>query len=85
MAHRFSPLLGQSDKQESYGTMCWIDSKMVWSHTTLKSGFRFRIILLLGVRALDALDPLMVGHVLELLREDALAGPTMVMRWASMA
>jgi hypothetical protein len=51
----------------------------------LKFEFRFRTILVLGVWALDASEPLMVGYLLELLCEVALAGPTMLMRWASMA
>jgi hypothetical protein len=58
---------------------------MVWSRMVLKSEFRFRTILVLGVWALDASEPLMVGYLLELLCEVALAGPTMLMRWASMA
>jgi hypothetical protein len=63
--------------------MRWIDSVMVWSRTVLKSRLRFQTTLLMGVRALDASDPLMVGYLLELFQECALAGPTMLMQWAS--
>jgi hypothetical protein len=63
--------------------MSWIDSMMVWSETTLKSGLRFRNTLLLGVCALDRLDPLIVGYLLELLWEGTLLGPTMLMQQAS--
>jgi hypothetical protein len=41
--------------------------------------------LLLSVCASDASDPLMVGYLLELFREGALAGPIMLIQWASMA
>jgi hypothetical protein len=51
---------------ESNGIIRYIDSKIVWSHMVLKSGFRFQMMLLLGVLALNALDPLMVGYLLEL-------------------
>jgi hypothetical protein len=40
--------------------------------------------MLLGVHASDDSDPLMVGYLLELLQENALVGPTMLMRQASM-
>jgi hypothetical protein len=43
-----------------------INSMIVWSLTVLRSEFRFRTILLLGVYASDASDPLMVGYLLEL-------------------
>jgi hypothetical protein len=41
--------------------------------------------MLLGVWASDVSDPLMVGYLLELLWDAALAGPTMLMRRASTA
>jgi hypothetical protein len=43
-----------------------INSMIVWSLTVLRSEFRFRTILLLGVYASDALDPLMVRVVLRI-------------------
>jgi hypothetical protein len=46
----------------------------------LKSGFRFQMMLLLGVLALNALDPLMVGYLLELFWELPPPGPNMLMR-----
>jgi hypothetical protein len=60
--------------------MRWIDSMVVWSRTALNSGLRFWTNLFLGVRASDALNPLMVGYLVELFRDGALVGPTMLMR-----
>jgi hypothetical protein len=60
--------------------MRWIDSMVVWSQTTLNSGLRFWTTLFLGVRASDASNPLMVGYLLELFRDGALVGPTMLMQ-----
>jgi hypothetical protein len=53
--------------------------------SVLKYGFIFWTILLLRVHASDALDPPMVRYLLELFWELPLAGPTMLMRRASMA
>jgi hypothetical protein len=39
---------------------------------------------LLGVPASNASDPLIIGYLLELVQEDTLVGPTMLMRQASM-
>jgi hypothetical protein len=75
-----APCWAKATSGESIRTMHWIDSMMVWSCTALKSIFKFWTILLLGVWALDALDPLMVGYLLELLWEFALVGPTILMR-----
>jgi hypothetical protein len=47
------------------------------------SGFRFRIILSMGIQALDASDVSMVGYLLELFYEGAPTGATMMMRWSS--
>jgi hypothetical protein len=69
--------------RESSGIIRYIDSKIVWSHMVLKSGFRFQMMLLLGVLALNALDPLMVGYLLELFWELPPPGPNMLMRQAS--
>jgi hypothetical protein len=68
---------------ESNGIIRYIDSKIVWSHMVLKSGFRFQMMLLLGVLALNALDPLMVGYLLELFWELPPPGPKMLMPQAS--
>jgi hypothetical protein len=65
--------------------MHWMDSMIVWSRTTLKSRFRFWIIPLLGVRALDASDLLMVGYLLELLYDGSLARTTRRVRRPSPA
>jgi hypothetical protein len=46
----------------------------------LMSGFKFQIIPSLGVQASDASDLPMVGYLLELLCDDALAGATMMIR-----
>jgi hypothetical protein len=46
----------------------------------LKSLFKFRTNLSLGVRASDASDLPMVGYLLELLCEGAPVGATMMMR-----
>jgi hypothetical protein len=56
---------------------------IVWILTALKSEFMFQTTLLLGVRALDVLNPLMVGYLLELFCKGAPAGATMLMRQAS--
>jgi hypothetical protein len=56
--------------------MGWIDSMIVWSCMALKSGFRFQIIPLLGIRASDASDLSMVGYQLELLCDGSPAGET---------
>jgi hypothetical protein len=61
-----TPCWAKAMSGESTGTIHWIDSMIVWSLTILKFGFRFQIILLLGVRALDASDPPIVGYLLEL-------------------
>jgi hypothetical protein len=49
----------------------------------LKSGFRFWANLSLCVRASDTFDHPMVGYLLELFCEGALAGATMMMRQPS--
>jgi hypothetical protein len=51
----------------------------------LKSEFRFWTTRLFGVHASDDTDPLIVGYLLELLRESNLAGPTILIRRASVA
>jgi hypothetical protein len=56
---------------------------MIWSRTALKSELIFRTTLLLGVPASNASDPLIIGYLLELVQEDTLVGPTMLMRQAS--
>jgi hypothetical protein len=58
---------------------------MIWSHTALKSGFRFRTIQSLDVRASDASDLLMVGYLLELFYDGAPIGATRMMRRPSSA
>jgi hypothetical protein len=52
--------------RESGGIIRRIDSIIVWSLTMLKSKFRFRTILLLGVLESDISDPPIVGYLLEL-------------------
>jgi hypothetical protein len=69
---------------ESCGTIHLIDSMIVWGLMTLNFEFRFRTTLLLGARASDISDPLVVGYLLELFCELALAVPTMLMQLASM-
>jgi hypothetical protein len=72
-----SLLLSQGEPSSD---MHWIDSMMVWSRTTLKSGFRLQVNLLLGVRASDASDLPMIGYLLELFCKGAPVGATMMMR-----
>jgi hypothetical protein len=60
--------------------MRWIDSRIVWSYTVLKSGFRFWTSLALGVWASDAFDLPMVGYLLELLCDGSSLGATMQIR-----
>jgi hypothetical protein len=47
--------------------MHWMVSIIAWIQIALKSGFKFRTKLPLGVRASDASDLLMVGYLLEVL------------------
>jgi hypothetical protein len=61
-----TPYWAKATSEESGETIHWIDSMIIWSLTVLKFEFRFRTILLLGVRALDDSDPPMVGCLLEL-------------------
>jgi hypothetical protein len=61
-----NPCWAKATSGESGGTIHCIDSKIVWSRTMLKSGFGFRMMLLLGVLTSDASDPSMVGYLLEL-------------------
>jgi hypothetical protein len=56
---------------------------MLWSHMALKSGFKFRTNLLLGVRASLASDLSMMGYLLELFYEGGPVGATMMMRQPS--
>jgi hypothetical protein len=56
---------------------------IVWSRVVLKFRLRFQTTRLLGVRALDALDPLIDEYLLELLQEAARLGPTILIRRAS--
>jgi hypothetical protein len=51
----------------------------------LKSGFRFWANLLLGVRASDAFNLLMIEYMLELFCKGAPTGATMMMRCPSSA
>jgi hypothetical protein len=80
-----APCWAKARRGEPYGAMCWIDSMIVWSHTALKSKFRFRANLSLGVWTSDASDLLMVGYLLELFCEGAPVGATMMMRRSSSA
>jgi hypothetical protein len=61
-----TPCSAKVMSEESGGAIRWIDSMILWSLTVLKSGFRLRTILLLGVRASDASDPPMIGYLLKL-------------------
>jgi hypothetical protein len=61
-----APCWARAMRGEPLGVMRRIDSKIVWSCTTLKSGFRFWTSPTLGVRALDAYDLPIVGYLLEL-------------------
>jgi hypothetical protein len=61
LSYHLNPLLGQSNEGRTF----WSHA-MDWNHTTLNSGFRFRIKMSLGVRASDASDTLIVGYLLEL-------------------
>jgi hypothetical protein len=55
---------------------------IVWSRVVLKFQLRFQTTRLLGVRALDASDPLIDEYLLELLQEAARLGPTILIRRA---
>jgi hypothetical protein len=70
---------------EPLGAMCWIDYRIVWSHTALKSGFRLRINPALGVRASNASDLLIVQYLLELLCDRSPFGATIKIRRPSPA
>jgi hypothetical protein len=56
---------------------------IVWTRTTLKSGFRFRANPTLGVWAWDFSDLPIVGYQLELLRDRSPFGAIIRMRWMS--
>jgi hypothetical protein len=78
-----TPCGAKAPRGEPSGAMHWIDSMIIWSHTTLKSGFRSRTNLLSGVQASDAFDLPMVGYLLELFPVGA--GATMLIRQPSSA
>jgi hypothetical protein len=79
-----TPYWVKATSGESGAIIHCIDSKIVWSCMVLKFGFRFRTMLLLGVLVSDILNLSMLGYLLELFWELPLAGPTMLMWWASM-
>jgi hypothetical protein len=60
--------------------MRWMISIIVWTRTILKSGFKFRTKLPLGVQASDASDFPMVEYLLEVLFDRSPFETTMQIR-----
>jgi hypothetical protein len=63
-----APYCAKRARGEQSGAIRWMVSMIACTRTTLKSGFKFRISHVLGVRASEASDLLMVGYPLELWR-----------------
>jgi hypothetical protein len=63
-----APCCARRARGEPSGAICWMVSMIACTHTVLKSGFKFRISPVLGVRASEASDLPMVKYPLELWR-----------------
>jgi hypothetical protein len=63
-----APCCAKRARGEPSGAICWMVSMIAYTHTALKSRFKFRISPVLGVRASEASNLLMVGYPLELWR-----------------
>jgi hypothetical protein len=70
-------MLSQDSKREPSSVMHWMVSIIVYTRTTLKSGFKFRIKPPFGVQASDASDLSMMGYLLEMLCDRSQFGATM--------
>jgi hypothetical protein len=64
-----APYCARRARGEPSGAIRWMVSMIACTRTALKSGFKFRISPVLGVRASEASDLPMVGYPLELWRD----------------